>query len=142
MTASLKITNGKSLGRRLTALGKRTASKLLKKSVRASGRDLVKDYRAGAPVKTGLLRESIGQVVKQEGTRAVARVGVRRGFKSRVRDKLEGAAKEKNPIAYAEQAERKHGFARAAFDKHRNQAVDTMGKELGPAIEAEAQKLS
>lgn len=139
----------RALERTLTQLGKRAATRVLKRAAQGALKSLVAPARAKVPRRYGLLRKSLGTTVKyyrQSGTVFVA-MGPRPGWKTPIVDRRTGQVRFANPQMYAHLVERgtrraaAHPFLRPVWDAQKVAIVRTFCKKLLTGFDVEARKL-
>jgi HK97 gp10 family phage protein len=133
--------------RALQDVDKKLRKKLLRKAVNEASKIVLRAAKGYAPVKTRLLRRSLGRKVKvYSGTGAVvAWVGPRMGFRetvgTRTRGKRKGDPVFANPVKYAHLVERGTKRSRAipflgpAGESTQDAARDAMRKILIEGLE-------
>lgn len=132
----LTLQGDKKMIRNLERLGSTIARRVVRKSVNKAMTPLNKAAKREAPVDTGLLKKSIGKVVRTYRKNGVvfAAVGPRTGFV-----KIIDGVK-KNPVKYAHLVEPSNAFMRRAFDTTKGQVLSVLESELRSNIEKEARK--
>lgn len=83
------------------ALGKRVVKKILRKEAKLALKPMMRTMRTNAPVRSGLLRKSIGIQVKAYANALWAAVGPRHGFRAVITNPERGGTFLANPIGYA-----------------------------------------
>ncbi len=166
MAATRKLTGFKELDRKLRKLPEKVHKKVMRQSVRAASKPMVKTARAKVPRRTGQLRKSLGVKVKRYGGTFVAILGPRSGFSG------EHEGRSVDPVKYAHLVElgvaphaivprtvggllyvdgvwlprvehpglEPTGFFQKAFDTQKGAALAAMKKKLRDGITREAKK--
>lgn len=145
---SFEVEGLKHLESQLLKLGKKVASKELKKALAKSVRPTIKDAKAFVPVNTGGLRQSIGYATRQGKYKNIATVfvGPKPANKKAVELANIGRSKKIKGVFYGHIVELGYGrqrpqpFLRPAFDGNAEKATGIFSAELKKGIESVATK--
>lgn len=99
------------------ALGEREAKKILRKQAKLAMRPMLSTARRLAPKRSGLLRKSLGILVKAYHRAIWAGMGPRHGFRAIITDRETGQQELADPVKYAHLVEfgtRPHSITRGA----------------------------
>ena len=141
--AELAITGYKRLVRQFAALGSGGQNRVMRPSLRAGTKPMVKVIRSLVPVDEGLLKKSIGTQIntyKRSGA-VIIRIGARSGF-----SEIDEDGKKRDPIRYAHLVEGgtifqgPRSFLRAGMDSTRGTATTIINKEVGKRVKKELAK--
>ncbi len=135
--SGVTLTGDKELDRLFQRLPSRVQRKVVRQAVSAALTPANKEAKRQAPTDKGLLKKSIGKVVRTFKNDGVVwgAVGARSGF----RVVIDG--KPRDPRRYIHLVEALTGFMRRTFDTTRSKMLSIMKKKLGSGIEREAKKL-
>ena len=142
----LELLGDKELKKALKTLGPRVAKRVLKKALMAGALPPLKSARSNVPVDEGLLKKSLGRVVKVSRKGAgVARIGARTHIEADV------DGQKKVPWRYAHLVELghqdqnghhvpAHPFLRPAADETASASLQAMKDKFAEGVAAEAKK--
>ncbi len=130
---SITIEGGKKLDKKLNAMDRRVATKVLKKSFKAAMEPVKAEAKRLVPVDTGALRRSI-RIATYKGkdyVGAVVRTGTRKQLK------IPANAKSYYPafIEYGSQGERARPYLRSALFKKRKVVLNRVSDDIRKALE-------
>jgi HK97 gp10 family phage protein len=133
----ISLTGDKELMRKLETLAPRVQKRVIKKAIGFAGRKIRKDMRENVPVDEGMLKKSIGTVVRTYKQAVVLVVGPRKGF---VADNGERADKYAIGIEKGWRGREPVPFARNAYERGKSTVPADFVEAIGNGIEKEALK--
>ena len=143
VTGSIKLIGGKELDRKLKALPRKVAKKILRQALRAGAKIILAQAKANAPVATGQLKKSLKVRAMKRTRKGTV------GFKVQTKagdfkgDEFYGSFLEygfrrgKRPgkgAEYTREIVPAQPFMRPAFDSKKDEAVAVISKELSAKI--------
>lgn len=131
--ASVKLLGAKGLEKALRELGPKVGRKVLRQALKKGGDPILADAKANAPVKTGLLRDSLK-------VRAGKRV--KKGRVTRTVQTKEGDFKGQTYYSafheYGTSKMRARPFMRPAWDRNKARSLNVVMDEIRAGVEREA----